>query len=517
MKKTLFILSCAILISSGAFAKKQAKTSDWDDLETISIEAENTSDDFSLSAAIDEPTEKKEKPEYDMASPLNDSLNELASDTESEDDEFWEADEDDESEPEYLTDPRSKRLVNRIDMPHRTFEMGMKYNIGVCNSYLNTTDTLVSNLVIDLNKIAAEMPAQGLNFNTLFSMDLFTNLNLKNGVHVGFNSGMELNGNFGLGKEIFDFLAKGNQIGESIKMTGDAYADVFIHTDVAIGLNIFNDYHLEIIPSLFKPVAHVITNEASGSIRNTEDGKVFLDAKAELGIYTFLNTKEVAENFDPTMILDNIKNGWGFDITSTLDKKILESLTVQAYSRIPLVPGRLNYKNTLLATADGHFDGVNALLGDESDNSEDFGAKFESQFKDNFNFDTKTTSGSADYSLHRPFRMGARAAWEPFGSWFTIGGLLGFGFKEPFTTDARGYMEYDISTRIGLPIPVIGQIISLKLSSGYLSESFTHQAIFGLNFRAVELNVGVSAQGSDFGSSFKGSGVGAFIYLAAGW
>ena len=52
---------------------------------------------------------------------------------------------------------------------------------------------------------------------------------------------------------------------------------------------------------------------------------------------------------------------------------------------------------------------------------------------------------------------------------------------------------------------------------GYFNEIFKHEAGLIMNFRFVELDLGVSLQGSDFKSSFKGAGIGAFVNFAVGF
>ena len=53
--------------------------------------------------------------------------------------------------------------------------------------------------------------------------------------------------------------------------------------------------------------------------------------------------------------------------------------------------------------------------------------------------------------------------------------------------------------------------------TGYFNEIFKHEAGIIMNFRFVELDLGVSLQGSDFKSSFKGAGIGAFVNFAVGF
>lgn len=118
--------------------------------------------------------------------------------------------------------------------------------------------------------------------------------------------------------------------------------------------------------------------------------------------------------------------------------------------------------------------------------------------------------------MHRPFKMGAQIEWKPVGNWFTLGALLGFGVKEPFSSDAHGYVEYKVLCNFDLFVKN-WNILGLRLYTAYLDEVFKHSAGIVLNFRAIEIDAGIAAVSSSFVSSFKGSGISAYFMFAIGF
>ena len=98
--------------------------------------------------------------------------------------------------------------------------MGFSFDVDFSNNYFNANDFLVKDLVIDLRKMAKDMPKEGFKLNMNMTPDFFLNLNLKNGVHVGLNFGVESYGNFTISKDLFDFLGYGNDLNEKITLDG---------------------------------------------------------------------------------------------------------------------------------------------------------------------------------------------------------------------------------------------------------------------------------------------------------
>lgn len=414
----------------------------------------------------------------------------------------------------------------RIDSPHRIFEIGFKIDASLSNNMFNLNDILKENLEIDLKQIADEMPKNGFKVNLLVAPDFFINLNLKNGFHLGFEAGLETSGSAGIGKSIFEFLGYGNDKGESITADGDASADAFAHFDISLGLDFLHGHHLEIQPAIFLPLFHVATDSASAEVSNTSDGKVSIDADGNFSIYSFTDLEKIIEDKNYDEIVSDLNNGWGFDLATSIDKEVIDNLHVQVYSRIPIVPGKLSHKANMNGKFDGKFDGIQKVIDDKINSSDDeessTSEEESSEESDSSKYfthseDSSFTYSDADYSLHRPFRIGAKAEFKPFGEWLTLGGLLGMGVRNPFSSESKAYAEYSLSANIGPYLPVLGEIIGIELSHGYLSEIFYNQLKFIFNVRVLELNVGAAFKGSSFSSSFNLSGAGLFLYLAFGW
>lgn len=443
------------------------------------------------------------------------------------------------NEPEEFRDFKeySGFKKNRVDIPHRIFEFGFKMDTGVSNNSFAVGDYMKEALVINLKDLADSIPRSGLKLNFSLAPDFFMNLNLKNGFHLGFSSGLEVNSTIGIGKGLFDFIGYGNENTDTIETNASVYADIFTHLDFSVGMDIFGDYHLEVQPALFLPLAHVSSDKSTASLTNESDGTIKFNANADMEILTFVDVERILSG-DTSEIPSGLGSGWGFDISSSLDKEIFEGLAVQVYSRIPIVPGTLKYKVNMQASAEGEINALQALVdsttsgsssssgtesgsssgesGSGSENSESSGNAWSDSIKHSTSFGYESDQ---NYRLSRPLKIGARARFQPLGEWLTLGGKLGLGVKEPFSLDAKSkfFGEYGVSARIALPVPVIGEILGLEFAHGSEDEYFYNQLKFIFSVRALELNLGAAFQGSNFPSSFNLSGAKAFVYLAFGW
>ncbi len=490
MKKTVFIIFSAVLLNAFCFAAD--KSVQWKDLEGDGQDfSEQPLEIEGIQTVADAVLEKS-----DEDSETLDAFEERLGIEDSE--EYGEYSEDEEKTNPYR---------NRVDVPKRFIEFGMKVDVGVSNNLFKAGDFLTRHINLDLKKIADKMPYNGLHLDVFAMPDFFFNLNIPNGIHIGLGYGLEVIGNAGIGKSLFDFLGHGNSSGEPVDVNVDVYADAFAHFDLSIGMDFLKDHHLEVTPAIFIPLAHATTNSATARMYNTLDGKIVFDATANATVYTFANF----ENATMDSILNGLSSGWGFDIATSVGKEVIENLTVEAYSRIPIAPGKLKNRMDIDFAVSGEFDGVQALIdgmGDE--NSKNFSEMF--TFKN-----PEIKHGSADFNLNRPFRIGGRARYEPLGEWLSLEGLLGLAVKSPFSEEARCYGEYSLSANVGLPIPVIGKILALEFSHGSEKEIFYNQLKFIMNFKAFELDVGIASSGSNFPSSFTVSGARAFVYMAFGW
>ena len=168
---------------------------------------------------------------------------------------------------------------------------------------------------------------------------------------------------------------------------------------------------------------------------------------------------------------------------------------------MPIVPWRFAYANQ--STVSMHYvTNIKTLTsGEPSEENQGF------QF-------TSGEWNSTDYKINRPFKINASAAIQPLGSLLNLKGLFGFAVKNPFSDvegEALVYPEYYLGATVSL-----FDIIKTSISSEYTDQIFKQQLVFVANVRFIELDTGVSFQSSNFESSFRAAGFGAFVTFIMG-
>lgn len=391
--------------------------------------------------------------------------------------------------------PKEKK---RIDIPRRIFEIGFDTDVGFSNNYFAVSELMKKELEIDLRKIADEIDKKGLSFDIIFLSDFFMNLNLKNGVSVGLSSGIETSGNGTISKELFEFLGYGNELNEKISVSGNLDSNLFAYakTDVAFDIK---GFRVSVGPAVFFPVFHVETTKFDSHFLNKSDGA--LEAAVSIGykINSCMPLEPVFDgDFSDLMRFNNMDYTVGFDLSTSIEHQIFNTLLGRAYMRLPIVPGSM--ENIVYSSVEMRYgaDDIFDMMKNEGEN---------------LTFDSgENVYGKERYWISRPFRTGAEIAWRPFGNWMRFNALLGFGVKYPWTEDAKAYVEYKASVETS-----IFNVIGVNFSSAYLNEVFIHQAGFMLNCRVLEFDFGVSAQGANFKKSCLGSGLGVYTGLRIGW
>ena len=383
-----------------------------------------------------------------------------------------------------------------LRVAHRYFELGINADINAANNYFTPADLLQRQLTIDLRQIADTMQMPSFRFDTNNSVEYFMNLNLQNGVHAGLSAGVDISGNINLSKSVFEFLGKGNKLGEKLDIKNDMHFDAFAYVDASAGFN-FRKSHITVVPAVFHPLLHAEMPKCKASFENSASGKTMVAAEAEVKLNSFTNIGSyIGQGGEPANPAEDLKTGWGFDLHVALEHKVLEALQCGAYMRIPFVPGRL--ENEISVEAAALFD-IDSLIDATG------GAVHSHSVM-------QTANRKESFLLHRPFRMGAEVAWRPVGKWLTLGSLLGLGVSYPYRTYAKPYIDYSIYTNLSL-----FEILGLTLSSARFNQVFKQQVGIMLNARVLQIDVGVSSQSSDFAHSFQLSGVGAFVGISLGF
>lgn len=393
---------------------------------------------------------------------------------------------------------------------HRIFEIGFADQFSLENNTFDAKSFLVKNLVIDVNKIVSEMPSDGLVLGASFAAPAsYWNLNLKNGLRLGEQSGLEGSACGSVGKDLFEFLANGNGSDGTISGSGSCNADVFAYDTITAGYT-FGKLRVTASQSLFIPLLHAQTDSLSATVTNPSDGSVKVAASAKGTIYSFTSLAPIGNgtSVGGDDVARDALSSIGIDIAGAAEYPVFPFLIVGGYARIPFIPGRLNYAASGTATM--------TYSGDK--------------FTDIVNGNATTSTSVSDvsytsetYYISRPLRMGGELAFRPFGNWYTMRALLGFGVQYPFSDSAKLYPEYSL----GLSVDAF-KIVGLELSTSYLSQTFVHKLGFMLNCRVLEINMaalltgaGNSSSAAGWGtaliSSFKGTGMGMQLSVSMGW
>ncbi len=384
-----------------------------------------------------------------------------------------------------------------MDIPKRYFEIGFDTNIGLSNNYFAAKEMLVEELVIDFTKISNEISDDGLVLNFLASGGFFSNLNLNNGMSFGFSFGVDGSGFGKISKDLFDFLGKGNSLGQPLSVGCDGEGDVFTYFDTSYQFDL-GDFGVKVGAGFFVPMMHVELKDVTARMENGESGSLDASITGALNAYGCGDLQNIFDTLDVAGFVEGIKQGWGFDISGSVEHAILASLQGRVYMRLPIVPGCMNHKMTASVSSNYHADDFVSLFdGNVSASSFDISDKVYSSEK---------------FYLARPFRTGYEIKWRPFGKYVSFNHQLGFGVKYPWTADARAYIEYNFGFEAS-----IFNIIGVSAFSSYQREVFVQQAGVMLNLRILEIDAGVSLQGASFEKSWLGSGVGAYFGITMGF
>lgn len=386
-----------------------------------------------------------------------------------------------------------------FDSPHRLLEVGFSSDLGFSDNYFSVSDILKKDVVIDLRDIADSLSGRGLVFNGNAEPSLFVNLNLKK-FRFGLSFGTEVTGEFLLADSLFDFLGYGNDFGEEIRASMEMNLDVFAFVSARANFRL-GGFDIEIAPAAVRPVLHAEASDVSFSFVNDEDGSVRAAMNADIAVYSCADIEPLWNDgeFDAGGLLSGMKSGWGFDLSLAASRPVFRNLTLGAFTRIPIVPGRLKNKAAVGFEGEVALSSISDLISDSGEVDSDF-TKKDGEFS------------SADYKISRPFKIGLSAAWRPFGDWFVFDGMLGVGVRYPYSGQAEAYVEY----RAGLDAEIF-HIAGFSLSTGYVDQVFVHRLGLMLNARVLEIDASVSLRGGNFLRSWKGTGVGAGITVIVGF
>lgn len=370
----------------------------------------------------------------------------------------------------------------------RYFELSVGSKFGLSNNSLQIGDFLKKDVVIDLKKLAEQMPENGWTLNSYLLPEVSLRLNLRK-VQIALTSGTEVWSEGNVSKDLFNYIGKGNSLYQTVNISQKINADAFAFEEISVGFNI-KKFKIVVKPAFFMPVFHAGSSNGLLKMNNLSDGSFNIDYSSDIEIYSAFAISGGG----------GFKGGLGFDLGGSLSYPLFDFLTLTGNIRVPLVPGRLKYK-TVQTTSLNFTTTVDKIInGNLGENN------FSSSHGD---------SQSADYLINRPMKFSAAADFTPFGKWLVFTGGLGLGFRHPFTNDKDSFEffgEYYLAASLRLL-----NILKFTFSSEYYEKLFIHQLAFSANARILELVFGLNAQSTDFLKSCSGGGLGGLFAVKIGY
>ena len=370
----------------------------------------------------------------------------------------------------------------------RYFELSVGAKYGISNNSMQINDILTKNVVIDLKKIASDMPSEGWTIDSYFVPEIAFKLNLRK-FQIGLTTGADFWSSGSVSKDLFNYLGNGNSLYQIVGISQYINIDAFAYEEISIGFKV-KEFKITAKPTFFVPVLHVGSSNGVLNVTNYSDGSLKVDYKSDLEIYSAFDISSGG----------NISPGVGFDLGVSVTYPLFDFLVLTGNARIPIIPGRLAYRTiqtTKLNFSTSMDKIVNGSLGDN-------------------NFSTShDDSSSVSYFINRPMKFSAFADFSPFGDWIIFTGGLGIGFRHPFTDDIDSF-EYFGEYYIAGTLKFM-EILKFKFSTEYYEKLFIHQFVFSANARILEFEFGINAQGAGFSKSCSGGGVGGLFAIKLGY
>ena len=375
-------------------------------------------------------------------------------------------------------------------LSERFFEIQIGVPADFSNNAISFDDIFKKELTLDLAKIANEMPSEGLNLIVDAKPYVAINLNIAF-IHIGMSAGVDVYEKMGISKDFFDFLGKGNEVGETLTFDFNNYTDLFAFCEADVGID-FSNFSIHVTPSLFAPIFSSSGSVAKVTFLNDEEGNINLNMNTNFSVYSNF------DKYDENILSDLFSNGNGFDVGVSASLPFGKKLVFSGKARIPIVPGSYQYKYS------SYYEATTTMnLLDSSLNS--------SETNGNIKDFSKEVLEEKIY-INRPMKFNLYADYLLVGNVLKLRAGGGMGVFRPFLTDSFTYPEYYFSAGINL-----FDFIKASISTEYTSQIFKHQIALGINVRLIELDCGVSLQSTDFMKSFSNNGFGAYAIVSIGF
>jgi hypothetical protein len=237
-------------------------------------------------------------------------------------------------------------------------------------------------------------------------------------------------------------------------------------------------------------------------------GGVHADFEYDLALYTPFAIGESLDDINMDNIsFSSLSGRGGVDLEAAVDYPILPKLTVGGtVSHIPIFPAELtNYSSIRGGTELNSDDFLNELIN---------GGNLEDLLKD------KTVESSYDsLQIFRPFKLGINAVYTPFNfRLFSLSLIPQIGYAYNAIYVKPHSFEGTAKVQVGLfNIMRTNPLLIFTFVTGYEDKLWKHGVGMTLNLRAMQLDVGITAQSENFKKSFQGAGIDLNFGICFGW
>lgn len=424
--------------------------------------------------------------------------------------------------PEEPKNPAKKKF----HIKNRTVEFSFtNFSFGVSNSFIaaedifhnpfyilqNINDIIEDPVRIYQDPVSIDMNEffSGFKFNFYQNIKPFSfNFNWKDKWGFGLDIGhIDIRGNLAVPDTVLRFNETES---ETFGASGAVFADV--------GIPVF--FHINNLKIKIRPAAYVtlIYTEPSFKYRYQESSNdagtimgMTLEVDYSMRIYSILNLDIDPEDMPQHMAdnaMDILRDNLGYDFGLSMEYPLMDWLDIgvdMVNIPIPYAAATLNYYLQL----NGNFfvDTSHIDIDPESGNFDIDWDKFWHNDEISFVYETEHVKKT----INRPFAMLFYANYRPFNSRFlslipSLGFSLNRLYPDPLSIEGGLSARFDF---INMIITTIG--------INYNDRIFRNSIDFAFNFRAFELDFGLSTQSVNFSKSLRGAGIGVNFGLKFGW
>jgi hypothetical protein len=384
------------------------------------------------------------------------------------------------------------------DKPRRYIEFGIDANGSFANNYLGVGDILQDTIVVDFTTIADDLK-KGMDLYFDAGGGFFFNVNLRPTWGFGIFSKLDAVGEFNLPNSLIDLLSRGNKLDKTYSGDFGLGAAAFAEFGFWSSFNV-KALKITLQPAYYMPVLYLHSPKVNYSLTtDSSNGTINLNGNYAVDVYTPISLDDTS-NIDPVGIL---KEG-GVDLTLRGEYPLFKFLTLGAsLSHIPIFPAQLQHK----ASMSGYFDfNVNT---DDISNADDI-----NNLMDDFDpvQNDPVYSDGEKQLVFRPFKFGVDAVFRPIPGSRLVSLIPEAALVFNGVYDRAVYVDFGLTAELNLL-----NILILDAGSKYEDLVWRERLGLILNFRVLEIGVGLTSQSQQFFKSFQGAGLGVDLGLRIGF